>query len=121
MGKSSIGVELIMNAVAVGQAGTKYSSSLPFERCSGSAALLIKSTAGSITVSQQCSVDDVAWYDPIDAAGSAQGVILSAQGVTTGIYVVFTPVLTSYIRYKVVEGNSAATVVTLELVMRVEV
>jgi len=121
MPASQVTQELLMDTVSVAQAGTKYSNSRKFHQCTGAAVLWIKTTAGSITVSQQCSMDDVAWYDPVDTSDGALGVVRSALGVTTGVYVVFTPVLTEYIRFKVVEGNSAATVVTLKLSFRLEV
>jgi len=112
--------QVLMNAVAVAKAGTSYTSSRRFNDCNGSACLLIKSTAGSITVTQQCSLDNTNWYDPENSAG-AVGAVEDTITVTTGRYLVFTPVLTPYIRFKVVEGNVAATDVTITLVYSAEV
>ena len=121
MSRSQISQEKLMDAVSIAQAATAYSSSKTFHACTGSAAMFIVSTAGSITVSQQCSRDGTNWYDPVDAAGSALGVVATALTVTTGKYIAFSPVLSEFIRYKVVEGNVGATVVTITLLFRVEV
>lgn len=121
MSRSQISYEKLMDATAVLKAGTSYSNSRDFSDCTGSATLYISSTAGSITVSQQCSMNNSDWYDPIDTSAAALGVVRAAQTVTTGIYVAYTPVLAKYIRFKVVEGNVAATTVTLTLSYRLEV
>jgi len=122
-----IGREILMDAVSVSQAATAYSSVMNFERCTGTVAVNLISTAGSITVTQQCSFDytDVNpsgahWFDPVDAAGTATGTVATACTVTTGKYITYSPVMTKFIRYKVVEQNSAATVVTLKLIFQEE-
>jgi hypothetical protein len=112
--------EKLMDAVAVAQQDTHYSNSRKFHDCDGTACLLISSTAGSITVTQRCSPDNKTWYDPETASGAA-GAVEDTITVTTGRYLSFTPVLCDYIRFKVVEGNTAPTVVSLELAYRVEV
>ena len=117
---SKISVNLLAKAKAVAQQATVYSDSCAFDRCEGNAALLIISTAGSITVTQQCSWDDLTWYDPETAAGAA-GAVEDTITVTTGRYLSFTPVLAPFVRFKIVEGNTAATVVTLRLMFRTEV
>jgi len=121
MSRSNISVEQLANALSATKAGTSYSTATRFQGCAGNAALFIVSTAGSITVSQQCSADGVTYYDPVDTAGSALGVVRAALTVTTGVYVPFTPVLAPYARFKIVEGNVAATEVTLNLLFRTEV
>ena len=120
MSRSMVSKEVLMSAVTVAQNGTSYSNSRRFHDCDGTACLKIISTAGSITVTQQCSTDDITWYGPETAAGAA-GAVEDTITVTTGRYLSFTPVLCDYIRFKVVEGNVAASVVTLELSYRVEV
>lgn len=119
MSTSQVIKKVIMNAVAIDGA-TAYTDSVKFSHCTGSAVLHIISTAGTLAISQQCSMDNVNWYDPVDTAGAALGVVKAAQGVTTGSYTAFTPVLTQYIRFKVVE-STAATTVTLTLSFRLEV
>lgn len=120
MGRSMISKEVLMNAVTVAKNGTGYSNSRCFDDCDGTATVKLISTAGSITITQQCSIDDVNWYDPETAAGAA-GAVEATVTVTTGKYISYTPVLAPFIRFKIVEGNVAATVVTLELIYRVEV
>lgn len=119
MSRSLVSKEVLMN-VSVLRNGTSYSNSRRFHDCDGTACLKVVSTAGSITVTQQCSLDDVNWYDPETSAGAA-GAVENAITVTTGRFLSFTPVLCDYIRFKVVEANVAATTVTLELSYRVEV
>ncbi len=119
MSRSLVSKEVLMSAITVAKNGTSYSNSREFHDCDGTACLKIISTAGSITVTQQCSLDDVNWYDPETAAGAA-GAVEDTITVTTGRYLSFTPVLCDHIRFKVVEANVAATSVTLELSYRVE-
>ena len=114
---SKVSTNLLSNAQAVAQQATGYSDKVAFDRCEGNAALLIISTAGSITVTQQCSWDGLTFYDPETAAGAA-GAVEDTITVTTGRYLSFTPVLAPWARFKIVEGNTAATVVTLRLMFR---
>ena len=131
MSVRTIAGQKLMDAVAVTQAGTKYSDVYTFGRCTGVATIKLISASGgaaTITVSQQCSLDydsnnptAAHWYDPVDANGSAVGVVGTAIAVTTGKYISYSPVLTPYIRYKVIEGNTAACTVTLILAFQEEV
>jgi len=120
MSRSIVDHEVLMSVKSITKAGTAYSRSIPFDDCDGTACVKIISTAGSITVTQQCSIDDLTWYDPETSSG-AVGAVEDAITVTTGRYISYTPVMAPFIRYKVVEGNIATTVVTLELVKRLEV
>lgn len=106
----------LASAKAVTKAGTVYSSVLGVDDLAGHVGLRIISTAGSVTITQQCSLDGTTFYDPVDTAGNALGQVVAAQTVTTGIYVVPDVVLAPYVRYKIVEGNVAATAVTINLV-----
>lgn len=109
-------------AGAVAQAATEYSTSTKFNFAStaGIACVFLTSTAGSVTVSQQVSLDNLNWYDPVDAASAGLGTVCTAQAVTTGKYIYYNPVLSKHIRFKVVEGNTAPTVVTLKFVFQEE-
>ena len=120
MSRSIIEHKVLMSVRPIGKAGTIYSDSVYFGDCDGTACVKIISTAGSITVTQQCSIDNSTWYDPETASGAA-GAVEDTITVTTGRYISYTPVMTPFIRFKVVEGNVAASVVTLELVKRMEV
>lgn len=112
---------VVGTAGAVGKNGTAYSVSKRFKYASGHATVLLITTAGSITVTQQCSLDDTNWYDPVDSDGNALGQVTAGQTVTTGVYINYDPVLAPYMRFKVVEANVAATVVTLKPVYQEEV
>lgn len=108
-----------LTAGAVTQAGTIYSGVISFRLTTGHASLLIASTAGSISITQQCFVNGE-WYDPYDSAGNLLGEVCTALTVTTGKYIQFYPVLTPKIRFKIVEHNVAPTVVTLQLLFQEE-
>lgn len=108
--------EKLASALAVGSGATAYSSSGAFDTSAGYTAILIVSTAGSITVTQQCSVDDTNWYNPVAIDGSALGAVCSALTVTTGTYIKFDPVVAPYIRFKIVEGSVGATAVTITFI-----
>jgi hypothetical protein len=116
---SQIARRKLMDAVTI-SSETKYSDSMKFFACTGDATLLIVSTAGTLAISQQCSNDNVAWYDPVNASAAAQGIVKAAQTVTTGTLVTFTPVLSEWIRFKLIE-STAPTVVSLTLSYRLEV
>lgn len=118
MSRSMISKEVLMGVVAVSNQ-TKYSNARKFHDCDGTACVLIVSTAGSITVTQQCSTDNVTWYDPETSAGAA-GAVEDTITVTTGRYLSYTPVLSDWLRFKVVENGTASTNVTLTLIYRVE-
>lgn len=107
---------VLSNAQAITRAAIAYSDSIDFSSCEGDIALLIASTAGSVTITQQCSVDNSNFYDPVDKDGTALGAVVSALTVTTGKYVAVSPVIAPYIRYKIVEGDVGATALTLTLV-----
>ena len=106
----------LSSAQAVAQNTTVYSNKISVDDLAGHVAIRIISTAGSVTITQQCSLDGVTFYDPVDTAGTALGQVVAAQTVTTGIYVVPDVVLAPFIRYKIVEGNVAASAVTINLV-----
>jgi hypothetical protein len=108
--------ERLASALACGKAATVYTNSRRFDDFDGdSAACFIASTAGSITVTQQCSNDGKNFYDPEDAT-AAKGAVEDALTVTTGRYIQFTPVICKFIRFKIVEADSAAAAVTLDLI-----
>lgn len=113
-----IGRTPLMSDVSVDQAGTSYSQVMDFTRCTGEVAVLLSSTAGKITVTQQCSTDKMNWYDPTNSSGASVGLVCLNQLVTAGRYIGYTPVLSSYMRFKVVEGNTAATTVNLVLIFQ---
>ena len=112
-----VGKNPLMNST-VSQAGTSYSDAMRFDRCTGEVAVLLTSTAGKITVTQQCSVDGTTWFDPVSSNGASLGLVCLNQLVTTGRYIVYTPVLSQHMRFKVVEGNTGATTVTINIIFQ---
>jgi hypothetical protein len=114
--------EQLMTAEDVAQADTHYTSSTDFDRCTGNASIyviLASAGAGHATITQQCSMDNTTWYDAVNAAGAAVGTVQTAQAVTTGTLITYSPVLTPYIRFKVVEDNHAAVTVSIKLLFQV--
>lgn len=109
------GLQLVIgdNLKDVAQAATIYTKVQPFHKCVGTASVHLISTAGSITITQQVSYDGTNFFDPVDAAGSAIGAVCAAVTVTAGKWISYSPVFAPYIRYKIVEQNSAATIITL--------
>ncbi len=102
-------------AGAVAQAATAYSETWDFVNAQGYTSVQIASTAGSITVTRQCSIDGTNFYDPVDINGNAMGQVVTAMTVGTK-YITYDPVPSPYVRFKVVEANSASTVVTITAV-----
>lgn len=117
--KKMMVIEVVYPTTSVSQNATVYSNSIKFGSCVGYAGAVLVSTAGSITVTQQCSLNDRDWYDPVDENNAAQGQVAATMTVSTR-YIQFNPVLAPYIRFKIVEGNVAATSVTLTLFFQEE-
>ena len=118
MSLSDLGIIELAALLAV-ESTTKYTGSIDFRGCAGDAAVLLISTAGTLAVTQQCSLDDTTWYDPVNSSNAAIGSVASAFTTSTGKYISYTVVLAPYIRFKIVE-STAATSVTLKLIYRKE-
>ena len=124
MGKRGLAIiPLIVGSV--GKNATVYSrgenyEKINFQRTTGNAALWVKSTAGDITITQQVSFDGDTWLDPVNNLGESLGTVYGGLASTTGTYIVYSPVLAPYIRFKVKENNVAATVVDLKSVLQEE-
>lgn len=114
MNRFLLAQEPMCDALAVGQAATVYTDSKKFRSTTGYSVALIKSTAGSITVTFQLSLDDINWYDPVDKDNTALGEVAATMTVGSR-YAIFSPQPGQYIRFKIVEGNSAPTAVTITL------
>ena len=121
MASGNLGSTVLMNAQVIAKAGTAHTGKCTFRGCAGNSALVIITTAGTITVTQEVSVDGDTWYDAKDSAGASLDAISVALGVTAGTYVPFNPVMAEWTRFKVVEANVAETTVTLRLIYRQEV
>lgn len=97
---------------------TLNTTSMRFKHSTGEVAILLENSAGSITVKQECSWDDRIWYVPVDQDGNALGDVVTAHTATADTYIVFSPVITKFIRFSVLENNSAATTVTIHLIFQ---
>lgn len=103
-------------AVTLAQNSTGFTSSMPFQFCNGYATAKVTVSAGSVTISQQCSYDNSNWFDPVDNTNTALGVVATSMGVNAaGRYVQYNPVLCNFMRYKIVEVNVAACTVGLTI------
>ena len=108
-------VQRVNTTLAVTRAGTVYSASVSVPRLTGFCSVLLTTTAGSVTVTQQCSLEGTTFYDAVDSDGNALGPVVAAMTVGTK-YIQFAPVIAPYIRFKVVEGNVAALSITIDLI-----
>jgi len=110
--------ETLFETASVTQNTTVYTNSFKWDKCSGDASVLFSSSAGDITVQQQCSIDNRNWYTPVNSAGTTVGTIATNATVTAGTYVSYSPVLAPFGRYMITENNSAATNVLLYVVFQ---
>lgn len=111
---------VVGTAGAVAQAATVYSEAVDLRDLEDALmAIQIASTAGSITVTMEASMTgaDNTWYAAQNAAGTTLSAVIATMTVGTK-FIVLTPLFAPYIRFKVVEGNSAATVVTLKVMFK---
>lgn len=104
----------ISTAQTITSGQTAFSNSVQMKVWGGFAALEVKTLTGTVTISQQCSVDNVNWYDPVDKTGAALGVVATA--LATSAYIEFDPVVTIYVRLKYVCTGSGAITANLVVV-----
>jgi hypothetical protein len=124
MSRSQVTIETLMSVEEIAINDTHYTSSRKFHDCTGNAAILLTLTSSghaTATVTQQCSMDNVTWYEPITTAGAANTLVITAiDHEATPAYIIFDPVLAEYIRFKV-HVDTAIGFVTLQLAYRLEV
>ena len=109
----------VFTVPAITKNGTLYTDVYSFERSIGNASVILTSTAGSITITQQVSDDGNTFYDAYNSAGDVLGTVCTAQSAISGNgrWISYSPVYSKYMRFKIVEGNVAATTVTIKLLM----
>ena len=114
-------VARILSAQSIAANTTATTSSIQTGRCTGYAALQITNSAGSLLINQQCSLDDTTWYNPADS--NTVSLVQVASGIVKGDskYIMFDPVCAPYTRFQVVEGDSNATILTLNLIFQEEI
>ena len=117
-----VGYAPLMVKETLGASETHYTSSMKFSRCTGEICVFIVLTgSGTGTITQQCSMNDVDWYDPVNASGSALGTVCTANAATTGTWISCSPVMSNHIRFKVVEaGGVNTTIASVTLIFQEE-
>ena len=106
-------VDLVVPAITL--SGTLYTDVYSLRRLSGRGAVILTTSAGSITMNQQVSHNGETFYDAYDVSGALLGKICENQAVVTNRYIVFDPVFAKYMRFKIVEQGVGATTVTIKL------
>ena len=118
---ASICVKRLMSAVAVSNA-TVNSDSLEISLASVagvSAIRFVSSAAGSLTVYQQCSLDNRTFYNPKDRTGATiSPVVPAGTGLDTGSWIVFDIALAPYIRFSCIEAGTLSTNVTIDFIFQ---
>ena len=108
---------ITLAAVTATLSGTLYTEEVNTQNLDD-AVVKITSSAGSITVTQQGSIDSGAnWYDMEDGAGNAVGALVATMTVGTKICsgaLKFAPST----RFKIVETGVAETIVNISLSMK---
>lgn len=104
-------VKTISNAQAIVDSVNSFSNSVEIITWAGFAAIEVSSNTGTVTITQQCSTDNVNWYDPVDKTGAALGAIATVLATTA--YIEFDPVLSKYVRLKYVPTGSGTLTVKL--------
>ncbi len=118
--RSELAVMPLAAAMAIVKNTTVYTNSCKFDRCEGDACVWIAhvSVSENLAISQQCSLDDRTWYDPVNASAAALGSVAAAQAATSGVYIFYTSVPAKYIRFKIVAADTNDTVLELKLIFR---
>ena len=105
--------------VSLAQAGTGYTDKMDATLLAGEIAALVKvGGAGTVTINQQCSVDGVFWYNPVNSTGGAVSEVIASGGTAATTYRKFTMTITKYIRFRCVETNVGAATVDITLVFQ---
>lgn len=114
MGRRILGREVLAEEAASAGSDTNYTPSMKFDKVTGDVAIeAVLAGAKTWTVTQQCSRDNIHWYDPTDGNETAIGAVASTT--TTAVSAWIVPVLAPapYIRFKVVNGTAGATTYTI--------
>lgn len=88
--------------------GTYYSKEIGVLYSTGFASLLVLTSAGSLAITFEVSDDNKNWYTPFDIDGNNLGSINSA--LTADRWIVFSPQVAHYIRFKFVLTSANSTV-----------
>lgn len=100
----------------IAQNATVFTPGVRSNYWNGYITALITLSAGSVTISQQCSPDNSNWFDPVDSNNSSLSSIVTAMSVNTaGRYVQFAPTLAQYSRLKIVELNVGSATLNMSI------
>jgi len=106
---------LLCDSKSVLNGVTAYTDSCNIRFAQGYMATLIVLGGGSsVTITQQCSLDNTNWYDPIDIVGTPLGIVYTTLLASSYIY--FSPILAVWMRFKIVAG--ADSVVTMKIISK---
>lgn len=106
---------LVANAQIVLNGATGYTDSCNIRFAQGfMAALVVLGAGSSVTITQQCSLDNINWYDPVDISGTQLGIVYT--GLIASSYIYFSPILAVWMRFKIVAG--ADSVVTMTVISK---
>lgn len=112
---------VVMTASTVANAATIFSTSFNGTFSSGlyaagsRAVLITLAGSSNVTITEQASVDGTTFYDAVDQAGVALGVVLTAGTSTTGTYITYNPVMAIHNRFKIVAGAASTVSITLTI------
>ena len=106
--------------------GTYYSEAIKIARnvtddipclhtCEGYTALLVLTTAGSLTITFEVSADGLTFYTPYDPDDNNLGAVVTS--LTSDRWINFPPRIANYIRFKAVIAGANSTT-TLRLLQR---
>lgn len=102
-------------AVIILNGATGYTSNFFMPFSSGFVGLeVVLAAASNVTITQQCSSDNITWYDPIDSSGTALGQV--CVGLTASSYIQPGLILAKNIRYKIVAAADSTVTITVNLV-----
>ena len=105
--KDTAGANWTLKVLANGT--TYYSDPIPFFYSDGYTSLLVLTNA-SITITYEVSIDKSNWYIPYDIDGTALNSVVTA--LTSDRWIMFSPQIAGYIRFKVVANADATTTIT---------
>ena len=88
--------------------GTYVSKEMVNHGHSGQTGLVVKTTAGSLVITFELSNDNNNWYEPYNSAGTKINTV--ANNLTGDAWVVFTPQVAEWIRFRFVLTGSNSTV-----------
>ena len=109
-----IEVKKVMTSQQIHNLMTGTSSSVEFHRATGFSTAFVD-VSGVVSVTLQCSLDNVTYYDAVDSDGNALGKVYTS--LSSAKYISFSPVLSPYVRLQVT--SEAESVVSITFLMQV--